>query len=45
MVDVIREFETLVEVVIPQLPTSFKGVTDSEGKAALIWILGEYGEV
>ena len=43
--DVLREFDTLVEVIIPQLPDSFKGITDADGKSALIWILGEYGEV
>lgn len=35
----------MVESVIPQLPTSFEDVTDPDGKSALIWILGEYGEV
>ena len=44
-IDVVREYDTLVEVIIPQLPTSFKGITDADGKSALIWILGEYGEV
>ena len=43
--DVLREFDTLVEVIIPQLPASFKGITNADGKCALIWILGEYGEV
>lgn len=45
LLDVLREFDTLVEVILPHLPTSFKGVTEEDGKSALIWILGEYGEV
>ena len=35
----------MIEVILPQLPTSFDTITDPEGKAALLWILGEYGEV
>ena len=34
-----------MESVIPQLPTSFEDVSDPDGKSALIWMLGEYGEV
>ena len=45
MLDVLREFDTLVEVILPHLPTSFKAMTEEDGKSALIWILGEYGEV
>ena len=44
-VDILRRFENTIESIIPQLPTTFDDVTDSDGKAALIWILGEYGEV
>lgn len=43
--DILRKFDDMIEVILPQLPTSFDTVTDPEGKAALIWILGEYGEV
>jgi hypothetical protein len=35
----------MVEVILPQLPTNFDSVSDAEGKAAFVWILGEYGEV
>ena len=44
-IDILRRFDNMVESVIPQLPTSFEDVTDPDGKSALIWILGEYGEV
>ena len=44
-IDILRKFDTMVESIIPQLPTSFEDVTDPDGKSALIWILGEYGEV
>jgi AP-4 complex subunit beta-1 len=42
--DILRKFDDMIEVILPQLPTSFDTVTDPEGKAALLWILGEYGE-
>jgi hypothetical protein len=44
-VDILRKFDNMMESVIPQLPTSFEDVTDPDGKSALIWMLGEYGEV
>ena len=44
-VDILRKFDTMMESVIPQLPTSFDDVSDPDGKSALIWMLGEYGEV
>ena len=34
-----------MEVILPHLPTSFKVITEEDGKSALIWMLGEYGEV
>lgn len=43
--DILRKFDDMIEVILPQLPTSFDSIVDAEGKAALIWILGEYGEV
>ena len=42
---ILRKFDHMVEVIMPKLPTSFDYVTDPEGRAALLWILGEYGEV
>jgi hypothetical protein len=44
MTNILRKFDDMIEVILPQLPTSFDTVTDPEGKAALLWILGEYGE-
>ncbi len=44
-VDILRKFDNMVEVILPQLPNDFDSITDPEGKAALLWILGEYGEV
>lgn len=43
--DILRKFDNMVEMILPQLPSDFDCVTDPEGKAALLWILGEYGEV
>ena len=43
--DILRQFENMVEVILPHLPASLDSVPDPSGKAALIWILGEYGEV
>ena len=43
--DILRKFDNMVEVILPQLPSDFDSITDPEGKAALLWILGEYGEV
>lgn len=43
--DILRKFDDMVEVILPQLPTSFSSISDPEGRSALIWILGEYGEV
>ena len=43
--DILRKFDNLVEVILPQLPASYEAVPDPEGRAALTWILGEYGEV
>lgn len=45
MADILRKFDNMVEVIVPKLPTSLEYVTDPEGRAALLWILGEYGEV
>ena len=44
-VGILRKFDDMVEVILPQLPTSFDAIADPDGKAALIWILGEYAEV
>ena len=45
VLDILRKFDDMIEVILPQLPTSFDSITNPEGRAALIWILGEYGEV
>jgi AP-4 complex subunit beta-1 len=44
MTNILRKFDNLIEVILPQLPTTFDSIIDQEGKSALIWILGEYGE-
>ncbi len=44
-VGILRKFDDMVEVILPQLPRTFDDIVDPDGKAALIWILGEYGEV
>ena len=43
--DILRKFDNMVEVILPQLPCNFECISDPEGRAALLWILGEYGEV
>lgn len=43
--DILRKFDHMGEVILPQLPTDIGSIIDPYGKAALIWILGEYGEV
>ncbi len=45
IIGILRKFENMVEVILPQLPSDFESLVDPSGKAALIWILGEYGEV
>ncbi|XP_064391971.1 uncharacterized protein LOC135339670 [Halichondria panicea] len=42
--NILRKFDNMVEVVLPKLPSSFDSISDPEGRAALLWILGEYGE-
>jgi len=42
---ILRQDESLEEMILPELPKNVNTITESEGKAALIWILGEYGEV
>lgn len=44
MTNILRKFDDMVEVILPQLPDDLTSISDPEGKAALIWILGEYGE-
>eukprot|EP00731_Ephydatia_muelleri_P023370 Em0015g953a len=44
MTNILRQFENMVEVILPRLPSSLDLVPDPSGKAALVWILGEYGE-
>ena len=35
----------MLDFVLPKLPVTLVEFSDSKGKAALLWILGEYGEV
>jgi len=42
---ILRQDESLEELILPELPKNSSIITEVEGKAALIWILGEYGEV
>jgi len=34
----------MLEYILPKLPR-YSVLTEARGKAALVWILGEYGEV
>lgn len=42
--DVLRKYRDVAPVVIPELQKCMKTVSSSEGKSALVWILGEYGD-
>ena len=42
---ILRQDESLEELILPELPKNSSIISEVEGKAALIWILGEYGEV
>ena len=42
---ILRQDESLEELILPELPKNSSVISEVEGKAALIWILGEYGEV
>ena len=35
----------MLEVILPSLPTTAAGMSAPEGRAAFVWILGEYGDV
>ena len=38
-------FDKVTDVILPHLPTSVLSVNRPEGRAAVVWIIGEYGEV
>lgn len=42
--DVLRRHRDVASTVIPELQKSMKTVSSAEGKSALVWILGEYGD-
>ncbi|XP_065834378.1 uncharacterized protein [Oscarella lobularis] len=44
MKDLVRKYVDAADDIVQHLPASAALVTDAEGKAALIWTLGEYGE-
>ena len=43
--EILRNYESMLEVILPSLPTTVDGMSAPEGKAAFVWILGEYGDV
>ena len=43
--EILRTYEVMLDMVLSALPQSVDSVATPEGKAAFIWILGEYGEV
>ena len=43
--DILRKFEDTHEAILPRILASYDIMTNPLGKAALIWIIGEYGEV
>ncbi|XP_065187426.1 AP-4 complex subunit beta-1-like [Sycon ciliatum] len=44
MQDLMRKYTWMAEAILPQLPSCLEIVQDSEGRAALVWMLGEHGE-
>lgn len=43
--EILRNYESMLEVILPSLPTTAAGMSAPEGRAAFVWILGEYGDV
>ena len=43
--DLLRKYPHLAQKVVPETTTKFKLIDDAEGKAAVIWLLGEFGEL
>eukprot|EP00750_Incisomonas_marina_P024971 INCI5256.2.p1 GENE.INCI5256.2~~INCI5256.2.p1 ORF type:complete len:687 (+),score=149.39 INCI5256.2:190-2061(+) len=43
--DLLRKYPHLAQHVVPETTTKFKLIDDAEGKAAVIWLLGEFGEL
>ena len=43
--DILRKYEDIHENVIPRLVNCYDVMSSPKGKAALVWIMGEYGEV
>mmetsp|Transcript_17792 Transcript_17792/g.43541 ORF Transcript_17792/g.43541 Transcript_17792/m.43541 type:complete len:791 (+) Transcript_17792:1027-3399(+) len=44
LMDILRKFPDRYEDVIPSLQTVLKSVEAPEGRAAVVWLIGEYGE-
>ena len=45
LLGILRKFDNMLEAVLPKLSLTCVTHSDPEGKAAFIWIIGEYGEV
>jgi len=43
--DLLRKYPHLAQQVVPETTTKFKLIDDAAGKAAVIWLLGEFGEL
>jgi vesicle coat complex subunit len=43
--DILRRYPEHAATVVPELHKCLKGLDDPEAKAAMVWMLGEYGEV
>ena len=43
--DILRKYESTHESILPRLLSSHDVMTSPDGRAALFWIIGEYGEV
>ena len=45
LVDILRKHPNLKEVIAPPLPRALKYITESSGKASVIYLLGECGDI
>ena len=43
--DLLLQYEKCTQAVLPQLPDCLDLVQDPKGKAAIVWMTGQYGEV
>ena len=45
LLEILRNYESMLEVILPSLPEAVEDRVTDKGKAAYLWILGEFGDV